>query len=109
MTGADMTPLFNLDRLLSTDSAGPVAPRLPPARFARLATAVRDAAVAERLVKTENGRTRPYPMLPSLVQLTADAERHLARHVPLVVSAWRKVLLAHRTDARVRDFLAVPA
>ncbi|GAA0319363.1 hypothetical protein NE235_07350 [Actinoallomurus spadix] len=104
-----MTALFDPDRLLSTDSTERVARRLPPVEFARLAAAVREAADAERLVKTENGRTAPYPMLASLVQLTADAERHLARHVPLVVSAWRKVLLAHRTDARVRDFLAVPA
>lgn len=104
-----MTPLFDPDRLLSTDPDDPAAPGLPPARFARLAAAVRRAADAEGLVKTENGRTTPYPMLPSIVQLTADAERHLAQHVPLVVSAWRKVLSAHRTDTRVRDFLAVPA
>jgi hypothetical protein len=103
-----MTPLFDPYRMLTADLCAADVSGLPPSAMAELAAAVRTRADADGLVRTEHGRSTPYPMLPSLVQLTPEAERHVARHVPRVVSAWRKVLLAHRTEARVREFLAVP-
>jgi hypothetical protein len=105
----NVTKLFDSVRRLTPDDSSP----LPDELFAKLSQEVAEAAVRDGLVVPENGlengRYKPYPMLPSIVQLTAAAEEHLAEQLPHIVSAWQTLLTAHRTDIRVRDFLAVPS
>ncbi len=99
-----MTTLFDPHRLVSLDETGAngVLDLTP------YADGVRAAAWREGLTTTRTGERRPYPVLPSLTRLTTAGEQHLVRTVPHVVGAWHKVVLAHRTDQAVRDFLAVP-
>lgn len=100
----DVIPLFDPNHQLSLDNPDPLTSEL----FAAISERMADAALREGLVTIKNGQRVVYPLLPSLIQLTALAEEHLARQIPHIVSAWQTLLMAHRTDSQLRDFLAVP-
>jgi hypothetical protein len=108
-----MQPLFDPQRMLSIDHPNGFVdsrPRITPERFVELVECVRESAWSEGIVRVVHGSRIPdHSWVPSLAQLTKAAEAHFARYVPSIVSAWSKIIMAHRSDGRVREFLAVPS
>jgi hypothetical protein len=101
-----MVPVF--DEARSLFSQGSAARALPAERIETLEKEVSAAAWREGLTVTRGGREVLYPMLGRIRTLTAEFERHLARHLPHVISAWNKVITGYQADAELREFLAVP-
>lgn len=99
-------PMFDEER--SLPAPGATGGDLTPERLAALHQDVVAAAWREDLTVLRDGRPVLYPMLPSLRTLTTGFERHLARSMPHITSAWRKVITGYRENPELKEFLAVP-
>lgn len=101
-----MSTIFNPERMLAADSCAPFFDSVEA--FNTMVENVYATAAREGMTWSYGNTSSPYPVRPCLMQISEEADRHFAGTVPHLHSALEKIVLAHRNDSRVRDYLGVP-
>lgn len=102
----DSAPIFDDERVISYDGISSLG--LTKADLLDIEASVEQKAWNEDLTVVRQSNRELYPMLASVRALNMEFERHIAYHIPLVVSAWKTVLRAFPTNAQLQQFLGVP-